>query len=407
MTGIAAATATGDVTLIDHLGEGDYRAARVFADRPLESADLATLIAAAKTAVEARQLLLPDADTLIERAVVALITGHLILEGPPGTGKTTLAGALAEAFNCGHTVETATADWSTYDVIGGLQPSISEQGGGTEVLKPWLGHVPRAAVRCADVIAQHEDDEEKEPRQAHWLIIDEFNRADIDKAIGPLYTVLGGGGAGDRRRLSLWFGDIPERQECWIPDRYRIVGTLNSVDTAYVFTLSQGLQRRFQFVHVGVPTEDQLDSEVENAARQAAVWWSRTYGSNREGEHETIEDEASELIARENLRPVRDRLSEFVDFARYDEKCGWPIGTAQLVDVLRQVVLRARQQPPPADLVSALDLALSDRVIPQMSGLLRSQLDAAEQKLETDFANLPRSLAALRHVRQAQQTAFS
>ena len=56
---------------------------------------------------------------------------------------------------------------------------------------------------------------------------------------------------------------------------------------------------------------------------------------------------------------------------RYRDGGGWPVGTAQLVDVMRQVALRSRQSNAPASLLPALDLALSDRIIPQMSGLLR------------------------------------
>lgn len=404
MNAIADATASGKVTLLHHLEEGDYRAANVLADRPLKSGDLTALLPKAKAAVEKRNLLLPDADVLLERAVTALLTGHLILEGPPGTGKSTLAAALAEAFDCGCTVETATADWSTYDVIGGLQPAAS--GSGAEVLKPWLGHVPRAAVRCADAIAQNDDDPAAEPNQAHWLVIDEFNRADIDKAIGSLYTVLGGGGGDERRRLPLWFGDSPETRECWIPDRFRIVGTLNSVDTAYVFTLSQGLQRRFQFVHVGVPAEEQLADEMENAARQALAWRIRTYAPALD---ETQRDaRVAEVLSDAALTEVLDTLRQLLVYLRYEEKMSWPLGTAQIVDVLRHVSLHVPPERGEApNLIPALDLALSDRVVPQASGLLRSQLDAFEGVLKGPFKDLPRTLAALRHVRRAQQTSFA
>jgi len=406
VSGLATATATGQVTLLHHLDDGDYRATRTWADLPLKNADIAALVSAAKAAADAQSLLLPNADTLIERAVSALLTGHLILEGPPGTGKTTLAGALATAFDASLTMETATADWSTYDVIGGLQPAISAQGG-TEILKPWLGHVPRAAIRCADVMAQNDDDPSKEPNQAHWLVIDEINRADIDKSVGPLYTILGGGGGPERRRLPLWYGDVPERQECWIPDRFRIIGTLNSVDTAYVFTLSQGLQRRFQFVHVGVPDDGQVDAEHENAAKQAARWWSETYSSDRD-DPAKVDAAVNALTAATDYVAARDRLRDLVTFLRYEPGgVSWPVGSAQVVDVLRQVAIRAQQSNAPASLVTALDLAISDRIVPQMSGLLRDQLDTVEAKLGSDFTDLPKTLAGLRHVRRAQQTAFS
>ncbi len=395
-----AAAAAGAVKLHDHIEADDYRAARWTAEAPLVVADVGALVGHVTAAVDASGLLLPDADALIERVVIALLGGHLILAGPPGTGKTTLAGIVAEAFGCSYDTETATADWSTFDVIGGLQPAMGDIG--TEVLKPWLGYVPRAALRCADKIVLNYQDAAANPLQAHWLVIDEFNRAEIDKAIGALYTVLGGGGGAERRKLPLWFGDKPETQECWVPDRFRIIGTLNSVDTAYVYTLSQGLQRRFQFVHVGVPERSQVPDEMAAALRQAVAWWVETYRPDLSGADNGTEQQR--LRSDGQIAAVMTRLASITEFLRYDDRVAWPVGTAQIVDVARQVVVRAASDPS-SNLLPALDLALSDCLIPQTSHLLRTQLDAIEEHL-TDTTDLPRSVAALGRVRRSQQTSF-
>lgn len=378
--------------------EDDYAELSPWAELPLESVDVDALVAEFKARVLAADLLLPDADDLIEQCVLALLTGHLVLQGPPGTGKTTLARMLADSFSATSELQTATADWSTFDVIGGLQPSIG--AGGTEVLKPWLGHVPRAALRCLRVVREHEADPDMAPSQAHWLIIDEFSRAEIDKAIGGLYTVLGGSGEQD---LTLWFADDPKRSVIRLPRRFRIIATMNDVDASFVYNFSQGLSRRFEFVTIGVPGQESLDAELTAAIGRAAVWLVAEY-PDQAGTQDPVALTAS-WMSRSQFVDAVTVLREFIARVRYPEAGaeggGWPVGTAQVGDVLRRVALRADSG---TDLVGVIDSALAARVVPQMSGIAPVAVDGVLDWIRSSRPELQRTAKAATHLRDTQAT---
>ena len=357
---------------------------------PLVSIDVDSLVAAALTKINGYNLVFPDVEDLVHRCVTGLILGHLILQGPPGTGKTTLARVLAEVFDATLQETTATGDWSSYHVIGGLRPDREGK------LSPVLGAVPEAMLLCAETVRAYEEAavHDRGP-QATWLLIDEFNRADIDKAIGSLYTLLSSTSTAHLQKtpLDLWFNANPEARRLWSPKRFRIIGSMNDIDTSFVNPISQGLTRRFQFIVVGVPTPEKgLSTEIVAALRQAHDWLEAEYDES------VIIKSWDETV--DALTPTATTLSDIVAELRSPEdgEKGWPIGTAQLVDVMRALVLEFHGGSISSDsLREGLDRAFADQVVPQMGTLQSEQLDAFSSLLNA--ASMARSASAINHLR--------
>jgi MoxR-like ATPase len=212
--------------------------------------------------------LLISKDKIIE-IITALLSGrHVLLAGPVGTGKTRLAALIPEIFwkrwgGYASEAHTATSEWSTLDVIGGILPKIENNKPTYDIQN---GCVVETVIKNSQIRTDHSKYSPDKPYCGTWLVIDEFNRAEIDKAFGQLFTAL--------RTQELKIPTNKARksyEDLKISDDYRIIGTLNSTDTHFLFGLSDALKSRFAYIEVGIPKRDQSETEIYYAVNNALI----------------------------------------------------------------------------------------------------------------------------------------
>lgn len=310
----------------------------------------------------------------LRAAAAALRVGHIVLQGPPGTGKSSLARALCDAFHVSAFPVTAHEDWTVFDVIGRLELRL--QADRKEEIVPVNGYFTESVVRCANAIVRHFDDS-AEP-QAEWLLIDELNRAHMDRAFGELFTVLGTDAA-----LPII---LPHQREgnrnLVTPRRFRIVATLNSFDRQFVNNLSQAIRRRFTFISVNIPGKRPEDTAWSNTSdpappaiqefrivlqRVAARVAKRLTSLDTSKTQQT----ATEMLGKLSgpLGPLTGQLFDLIERVRYagpeQRVPHLPIGTAQIIDTVELFLLRLMQDDVnPEGAAEILDWAVSVKIVP-------------------------------------------
>lgn len=183
-----------------------------------------------------------------EEAVLGLLRDRqfLVLEGPPGTGKTRVALQIAKRIGSATTIQFHPA--RTYeDFVVGLFPRPVSGGLAFEVRPGDLLRANRAAHSAE-----------------HVLVIDELNRADLGRVLGESIMLFE---VGERDR-AVQLPHTPEGYEnpLRLNPNLRVLATRNTADRS-IAKLDLAIRRRFAFIEVWPRLDVVSRAGVEDATQ--------------------------------------------------------------------------------------------------------------------------------------------